>query len=63
MARNKSISLDDQEHEAKIQALQNALIAGEESGPPAPFDSSAFLAKMHAKHAPDPRHCGIPGQE
>ncbi|MDL2321645.1 radical SAM protein [Desulfosarcina sp. OttesenSCG-928-B08] len=26
------------------------LIAGEESGPPAPFDSDAFLAQMRAKH-------------
>ena len=39
-----------EEHEAKVQALQNALIAGEESGPPAPFDSTAFLTRMRAKH-------------
>lgn len=39
-----------EEHEAKVQALQNALIAGEESGPPAPFDSADFLARMRTKH-------------
>ena len=40
-----------QEHEAKVKALQDALIAGEQSGEPRPFDSEAFLARMHAKHA------------
>ncbi|MFT0545302.1 type II toxin-antitoxin system ParD family antitoxin [Allopusillimonas ginsengisoli] len=40
-----------EEHEAKVNALQNALIAGEESGEPQPFDSEAFLARMHVKHA------------
>jgi antitoxin ParD1/3/4 len=40
-----------EEHEAKVKALQGALIAGEESGPPRPFDSDAFLRRMHAKHA------------
>lgn len=41
-----------EEHEAKVKALQDALIAGEESGPPMPFDSDAFLKRMRAKHAP-----------
>lgn len=36
----------------KIQweALQIALIAGEKSGPPAIFDSEAFLKRMRDKH-------------
>ena len=38
-----------EEHEVKT--LQGALIAGEDSGPPRPFDSDAFLRRMHAKHA------------
>jgi antitoxin ParD1/3/4 len=40
-----------EEHEAKVKALQDALVAGEESGPPAPFDNKAFLKRMRAKHA------------
>ena len=40
-----------QEHEAKVKALEAALIEGEESGEPRPFDSKAFLARMHAKYA------------
>ena len=40
-----------EEHETKVKALQDALIAGEESGPPVPFDSKAFLKRMRAKHA------------
>jgi antitoxin ParD1/3/4 len=40
-----------EEHEARVRALQDALIAGEQSGEPRPFDSEAFLARMHAKHA------------
>lgn len=40
-----------EEHEAKVRALQDALIAGEESGPPAPFDNTAFLDRMRTKHA------------
>ncbi len=39
-----------EEHELKLKALQSALIAGEESGEPAQFDSEAFLARMRAKH-------------
>ncbi len=40
-----------EEHEAKVKALQDALIAGEESGTPLPFDNAAFLKRMHASHA------------
>ena len=40
-----------EEHEAKVKALRDALIAGEASGPPRPFDSAAFLERMHDKHA------------
>ena len=39
-----------EEHETKVKALQAALIAGEESGPPAAFDSEAFLERIRAKH-------------
>ena len=39
-----------EEHEAKVKALQDALIAGEESGPPASFDNEAFQQRMRAKH-------------
>jgi antitoxin ParD1/3/4 len=39
-----------QEHEAKVKALEAALIEGEESGEAKEFDSDAFLAQMHAKH-------------
>ena len=38
-----------EEHEARVRALQSALIAGEESGPPAPSDNKAFLKRMRAK--------------
>lgn len=40
-----------EEHEAKVKALQEALVAGEESGTPVPFDNEAFLKRMRAKHA------------
>jgi len=39
-----------EEHDLKLKALQDALIAGEESGIPMPFDSEAFLTRMRAKH-------------
>ncbi|MCZ8280586.1 MAG: type II toxin-antitoxin system ParD family antitoxin [Acetobacteraceae bacterium] len=41
--------LEDQE--AKVTALQQALIAGEESGQPALFENGAFLKRMRSKHA------------
>jgi antitoxin ParD1/3/4 len=40
-----------EEHEAKVRALQDALIAGEQSGDPRPFDSDAFLTRMRSKYA------------
>lgn len=39
-----------EEHEARVKALQDALIAGERSGEPAPFDNAAFLRRMRAQH-------------
>lgn len=39
-----------EEHEAKVKALQDALIAGEESGKSAPFDNAAFLKRMRATY-------------
>jgi len=38
-----------EEHEAKVKALREALVAGEESGPPRPFDGADFLRRMRAK--------------
>jgi antitoxin ParD1/3/4 len=40
-----------EEHEAKVKALSDALVAGEESGAPVPFDDKAFLKRMRKKHA------------
>ncbi|HTJ62535.1 MAG TPA: type II toxin-antitoxin system ParD family antitoxin [Alphaproteobacteria bacterium] len=34
-----------EEHEAKLTALREALIAGENSGSPEPFDFDAFIAR------------------
>jgi len=34
-----------EEHEGKVRALEAALIAGEESGPPTEFDFEAFKAR------------------
>jgi antitoxin ParD1/3/4 len=39
-----------QEHEAKVKALEAALIEGEESGPALDFDFDTFLARKRAKH-------------
>jgi antitoxin ParD1/3/4 len=39
-----------QEHEAKVKALEAALIEGEEPGFAEPLDSGAFSKQMHAKH-------------
>ena len=39
-----------EEHEAKVKALQDALIAGEQSGEPRPFDFEAFKARKRAEH-------------
>lgn len=32
-----------EEHEARVEALRDALIEGEQSGPTAPFDFDAFI--------------------
>ena len=34
----------------KIETLRDALIAGEQSGEPRPFDNPAFLKRMRGKH-------------
>jgi antitoxin ParD1/3/4 len=39
-----------EEQEAWVKALQDALIAGEVCGAPRPFDSEAFLKRMHTAH-------------
>ena len=39
-----------EEREAKLEALRAALIEGEESGEPQPFDSDAFLNEMREKY-------------
>ena len=38
-----------EEHEAKVKALQEALIAGEQSGEPRPFDFESFTARKRAE--------------
>ncbi len=38
------------ERKQKIQAINNALEAGEKSGKPLPYDHDAFLKKMAAKY-------------
>lgn len=38
-----------EEREAKKKALQDALIAGEQSGEPSPFDFDAFKARKRAE--------------
>jgi antitoxin ParD1/3/4 len=37
-----------EEHEAKVKALQEALIAGEQSGAAQPFDFEALKARKRA---------------
>ena len=34
-----------EEHEVKVEALRDALIEGERSGPAAPFEFDAFIAR------------------
>lgn len=38
-----------EEHETRVKALQDALIAGEQSGAPLPFDFEAFKARKRAE--------------
>lgn len=38
-----------EEHEAKVKALQDALIVGEQSGEPRPFDFDSFKARKRAE--------------
>lgn len=38
-----------EEHEAKVKALQDALIAGEQSGEPESFDFDAYIARRSAE--------------
>lgn len=40
-----------EEHEARVKALQDALIAGEQSGTAQPFDFEAFKANKRAGFA------------
>ncbi len=40
-----------EEHEAKVKALQDALLEGEQSGKPEPFDFEAFKARKRAEYA------------
>lgn len=37
------------ERESKLEALRAALIEGEQSGQPMPFDFDAFIQEMHRK--------------
>jgi antitoxin ParD1/3/4 len=39
-----------EDHETKVKTLQDALVAGEESGPAKDFDSDAFLKRMHSRY-------------
>ena len=38
-----------EEHETKVQALRDALVAGENSGEPRAFDRKAFQERMRQK--------------
>ena len=40
-----------EEQDAKLVALRQALIEGEMSGAPTPFDNAAFLKRMRAQYA------------
>lgn len=40
-----------EEHEAKVQVLKEALVAGENSGEPRPFDREVFQTRMRQKNS------------
>ena len=40
----------EQERNAELHAIRQALVAGEESGEPQPFDAVAFKQRMLATH-------------
>lgn len=40
-----------EKRQAYVEAVRAALIEGEESGEPQPFDLQEFLAEMHLEHA------------
>lgn len=40
----------EQERGSEIESIRQALIEGEESGEPQPFDFDRFLVKMNAEH-------------
>lgn len=41
----------DQARQAEVEAIRRALIEGEQSGNPQPFDGGRFKARMAAEHA------------
>ncbi len=49
------MDVDAQQHEARIKELQDALIAGEQSGLPQAFDFDAFKARKRTKFEADDR--------
>lgn len=44
-----------EEHDVKLATLRDALIEGESSGPPKPFDRAAFVNRMKGKARPKRR--------
>lgn len=41
-----------EEHEAKVEALRQALIEGEQSGPSQPFDFDRFIERKRERQQP-----------
>lgn len=50
-----------EEHEARVKALQDALIAGEQSGEPQPFDFEDFKARKRAGAGQETSASDLPG--
>lgn len=44
-----------EEHDMKLATLREALIEGENSGPPKPFDRASFMSRMKRKARPKRR--------